>query len=118
MTLPRKVLLALYLCAAAAFVTPCFAQAVQPAVPNNTNPAPTAKPAKAKPAAKSAAKQLLDINTATEDELRALKGIGDIRAANIIKNRPYKGKDELVQKNIIPPAIYAGIKDQIIAKQQ
>jgi hypothetical protein len=67
---------------------------------------------------RSAAKQLLDINTATEDELRALKGIGDIRAANIIKNRPYKGKDELVQKNIIPAAVYAGIKDKIIAKQQ
>src|SRR5450759_4739976 len=69
-------------------------------------------------AAKSAATQLLDINTATEDELRALKGVGDIRAANIIKNRPYKGKDELVQKNIIPAAIYAGTKDKIIAKQQ
>jgi competence protein ComEA len=117
MTLPRKVLLALYLCAAAAFATPCFAQAVQPAVPNTT-PAPTAKPAKAKPAAKSAAKQLLDINTATEEELRALKGVGDIRAANIIKNRPYMGKDELVQKKIIPAAVYAGIKDKIIAKQQ
>jgi hypothetical protein len=38
--------------------------------------------------------------------------------ANIIKNRPYKGKDELVQKNIIPAAVYAGIKDKIIAKQQ
>lgn len=83
-----------------------------PALPNK------AKPVKAKPAAKSAATQLLDINTATEDELRALKGVGDIRAANIIKNRPYKGKDELVQKNIIPAAIYAGIKDKIIAKQQ
>ena len=58
-------------------------------------------------AAKPAATQLLDINTATEDELRALKGVGDVRAANIIKNRPYKGKDELVQKNIIPPAVYA-----------
>jgi hypothetical protein len=36
----------------------------------------------------------------------------------LVKNRPYKGKDELVQKNIIPPAVYAGIKDKIIAKQQ
>jgi competence protein ComEA len=115
---PKKALLALYLCLAAAFVTPCFAQAVQPAAPAKVSPAPTAKPDKAQPAAKSAATQLLDINTATGDELRALKGVGDIRAAAIIKNRPYKGKDELVQKKILPPAIYAGIKDKIIAKQQ
>lgn len=118
MMLPRKAILALYVCAAAAFAAPCFAQAVQPAVPDKASPAAPAKPAKVKPAATSAAAPLLDINTATEDELRALKGVGDVRAANIIKNRPYKGKDELVQKKIIPPAIYAGIKDKIIAKQQ
>ena len=109
---PRKTVLALCLCVGTAFVTPSFAQAVQPAVPGNASPAPTTKPNK------PTATQLLDINTATEAELRALKGVGDIRAANIIKNRPYKGKDELVQKNIIPPAVYAGIKDKIIAKQQ
>ena len=118
MRVPRKALLALYLCAAAAFAVPCFAQAVQPAAPAKASPAPTAKADKAQPVAKPAAAQLLDINTATEDELRALKGVGDVRAANIIKNRPYKGKDELVQKKIIPAAIYAGIKDKIIAKQQ
>ena len=115
---PRKTILALCLCVGAAFVTPCFAQAVQPAAPGKASPAPITKPNKPKPAEKPAATQLLDINTATEEELRALKGVGDVRAANIIKNRPYKGKDELVQKNIIPPAVYAGIKDKIIAKQQ
>ena len=120
---PRKTILALCLCAAAAFATPCFAQAVQPAVPGMASPAPPSMPSKAKPnkpmpAAKAAAMQLLDINTASEAELSALKGIGDVRAANIIKNRPYKGKDELVQKKIIPAGVYAGIKDKIIAKQQ
>ena len=115
---PRKTILALCLCAAAAFAAPCFAQAVQPSAPTTASPPPTAKPSKPKPAANPAATQLLDINTATEEELRALKGVGDIRAANIIKNRPYKGKDELVQKKIIPAAVYAGIKDKIIAKQQ
>ncbi|MDQ6702876.1 MAG: helix-hairpin-helix domain-containing protein [Pseudomonadota bacterium] len=115
---PRKALLALCLCVGTAFVTPCFAQAVQPSTPGTASPAPMAKPSKAKPAAKPAATQLIDINTASEEELRALKGVGDVRAANIIKNRPYKGKDELVQKNIIPAAVYAGIKDKIIAKQQ
>ncbi|WGJ16088.1 helix-hairpin-helix domain-containing protein [Methylocapsa sp. D3K7] len=118
MKFARKMILALSLCALAGFAAPCLAQAVQPAVPNTAAPAPAAKPVKAPHAAKPAAQQLLDINTATEDELRALKGVGDIRAANIIRNRPYKGKDELVQKKIIPPAVYAGIKDQIIAKQQ
>ncbi|MGH6821323.1 MAG: ComEA family DNA-binding protein [Methylocella sp.] len=117
MRTPRKTMLALCLCVGAAFVTPSFAQAVQPAVPYSASPAPTANPIKPKPAEKPAATQLLDINTASEQELRALKGVGDVRAANIIKNRPYKGKDELVQKKIIPPAVYAGIKDKIIAKQ-
>ncbi len=119
----RKAILALCLCVGAALATPCFAQAVQPAVPDKASPAAPAMPNKAKPttpkpAAIFAPAQLIDINTASEQELSALKGIGDVRAANIIKNRPYKGKDELVQKKIIPPAIYAGIKDKIIAKQQ
>ena len=115
---PRKTLLALCLIANAAFVTPSFAQAVQPSVPSVASPAPTVRSSKAKPAAIAAPAQLIDINTAIEQELSVLKGIGDVRAANIIKNRPYKGKDELVQKKIIPPAVYAGIKDKIIAKQQ
>ena len=119
----RKTILALCLYAAAAFATPCFAQAVQPAAPDKASPAAPAMPKKAKPtapkpAAMSAPAHLIDINTASEQELSALKGIGDVRAANIIKNRPYKGKDELVQKKIIPPAVYAAIKDKIIAKQQ
>jgi competence protein ComEA len=117
MRVPTNAFLAFCLFAAAAFATPCFAQAVQPSTPGTASPAPTQKPSKAMPAAKSAATQLLDINTATEEELRALKGVGDVRAAAIIKNRPYKGKDELVQKKIIPLAVYAAIKDKIIAKQ-
>lgn len=125
MSMSRKAIYAIILCLAAAFVTPSFAQGVQPSVPGAAPPAAPAtpatphkaKPGKAKPAAKPAT-ALIDINTASEDELRALKNIGDIRAAAIIKNRPYKGKDELVQKKIIPAAIYEGIKDQIIAKQQ
>ncbi|MFT4097253.1 MAG: helix-hairpin-helix domain-containing protein, partial [Rhodoblastus sp.] len=61
---------------------------------------------------------LLDINTATLDQLKALKGVGDVRAAAIVKGRPYKGKDELVQKNIVPQGVYDDIKDKIIAKQK
>ena len=61
--------------------------------------------------------ELMDINSATEKELASLKGIGDVRAKAIVKGRPYKGKDELVQKKIIPEGVYNDIKDQIIAKQ-
>jgi competence protein ComEA len=60
---------------------------------------------------------LLDINSATKNELQALKGVGDKRAADIIKGRPYKGKDDLVARNILPQGVYDGIKDKIIARQ-
>ena len=81
-------------------------------------PAPKAEAKKVEaPKAEAPKAALMDINSATEKELASLKGIGDVRAKAIVKGRPYKGKDELVQKKIIPEAVYADIKDQIIAKQ-
>jgi DNA uptake protein ComE-like DNA-binding protein len=59
----------------------------------------------------------MDINTASEKELASLKGIGEVRAKAIVKGRPYKGKNDLVDKKIIPQGVYDDIKDQIIAKQ-
>lgn len=80
-------------------------------------PAPTKKEAAAPAAAEKKAPDLMDINTASEKDLATLKGIGDVRAKAIVKGRPYKGKNDLVDKKIVPENVYNDIKDLIIAKQ-
>ena len=98
-----------------------IAQAAAPAAPAKTAPA-AAAPAKAAPAAPAAAapaktEALLDLNTASREDLIKLKGIGEVRADAIIKGRPYKGKNELVDRKIVPENVYNDIKDLVIAKQ-
>jgi competence protein ComEA len=81
-----------------------------------TSQAPAAREA-AKSDAAASKQAIIDINTASEKELKTLPGIGDAYAAKIVQNRPYRAKNQLVQKNIVPQATYDKIQDMIIAKQ-
>lgn len=82
-----------------------------PVIAAETKAAPAAKPAAAKV-------ELLDINSATEAQLKTLPGIGDAYAKKIIAGRPYAKKDQLKSKNILPAATYDKIQDKIIASQK
>ena len=71
-----------------------------------------------KKAAAAAVADLIDVNSAPVDVLKTLPGIGDAYADRIVKNRPYKGKNEIVSKAGVPQGTYDKIKDKIVARQK
>ncbi|MBB3020075.1 DNA uptake protein ComE-like DNA-binding protein [Microvirga lupini] len=106
--------------------SPVLAQTAAPGIsspgstarPPMTGSAPQTGAARPMPSTTASTSALIDINTAPKDQLDKLPQIGSARADAIIKGRPYKAKNELVDKKIIPQNAYDAIKDRIIAHQK
>jgi competence protein ComEA len=95
-------------------VLPAVAQTTQP----SRSPTPPAAAAPSTTGKSEKAGELVDINSASAEELDKLPGVGPVRAKAIIAGRPYNGKDDLTNRKIIPANVYNEIKDKIIARQK
>jgi competence protein ComEA len=95
-----------------------FGQAASTTTKQDTKSSATASDQKSDTASdkKAAKANLVDINSASKEELTALPGIGDAYSQKIIDGRPYTNKSQLLSKKILPKATYEGVKSQIVAK--
>lgn len=94
-----------------------YAAEMKPAPAKPAMPAVPAMPAAAKKAPAAAPMELVDINSATEAELKAIPGIGDEYSKKIMAGRPFANKSQLLSKKIVPKPVYDKVKDMIIAKK-
>jgi competence protein ComEA len=94
-----------------------FCLAAMPALAATQAPATAPKTHAATHHAAKPAAELVDLNSASTEQLMALPGIGDAYAKKIVDNRPYKAKSDLVHKHVIPSAEYSKIKAMVVAKQ-
>lgn len=100
-------------------VSPVDAQTTPSSKSSATATTTTPKPTTSPPASAGSQEQggLIDINSASSEELDKLPGVGPARAKAIVAHRPYNGKDDLAHRKVIPQHVYDQIKDRIIARQ-
>ncbi len=72
--------------------------------------------AQGRPVPPAPASNQLELNSASRDALMTLEGIGEVRADAIIRARPFKAKTELVERRLIPEALYEKISDKVFAR--
>jgi DNA uptake protein ComE-like DNA-binding protein len=61
---------------------------------------------------------LIDINSASQEVLATLPGVGPVHAEAIVQGRPYRAKLDLLRRGIISEATYQTVRDQVIARHR